>query len=171
MIWLIPAGLFVAFIAGIILAYAYVGQEEYMKRLRMEAHITMLEARGLPPRVLEVWFNKPEGARLGVYFGSIDADKAVDALSLVAAGVRTFSEEGMSNVLTRRELARLRRELFQRGMANWHPSGHSQGIVWTDDGKAMLETCKIESARTHTHARPTAKRHLPPGVGEEGSYV
>jgi hypothetical protein len=160
------------FIAGVIVAYVVTSQESHMAHLRLQAEINALRARDLPPRVLEVWFNHPDSAaRLGVYFGSIDADLAVDALALVGAGTRAFSDEGMAGVLSRREVARLRRELIQRGMCNWHPSGRSQGIIWTNDGAALLETCKIESARTHAHALPTAKRHTRRGVGEVGNYA
>jgi len=171
MIWLALVALFVAFIAGVFLAYVYIGQEEYVKRLQLQATINALEARALPPRILEVWFNHEEGARLGVYLGSIDADKTIEALSLVASGVRTFSEEGLSGVLTRREVSRLRRELLSRNLAAWNPSGKNMGIVWTDDGKALLEQCKNEGMRTHAHAHPTAKRRPPTGVGEGIAYV
>lgn len=167
MIWLIPAGLFVAFVAGVVLAYVYVGQEEYMKRLRMQAHITMLEARGLPPRVLEVWIKSKQGNH-GIYLRSIDADLAINALALVAAGTRPFSEAGLAGVLTRTQIKQLRHELIVTGKAQWARGGRRQGIVFTDDGQRLLEACLQANVRTPTHAHPTTKRRPHPGVGEEG---
>lgn len=156
---------FLVFTAGMVVTYAYMSQTEYIKRMRLEVEINALRARDLPPRILEVW-NYGKTTAHGLYLRSIDADKAVDALALVAAETRAFSETGLTGVLSRREVGALRDELIATGYATWHPSGRSQGIVWTETGKALLITCLNEGARTHTHARSNTKRHPRRGVGE-----
>jgi hypothetical protein len=158
------------FVLGVLAAYVYVTTEETTKRQMLEVQINTLRGRGLPPRVLEVWLHSAQHGNHGVMVSSIDADSIVSALALVASGARTFSEEGLKDVLTRREVEMLRHELMERELCTWHPSGRSQGVVWTDEGQALLEKCKTESARTHTHAPLAAKRHIGRGVGE-GNYA
>jgi len=151
-------------IIGAFMAWMYVGQEELSKRENLEVTISVLRARELPPRVLEIWKHTEPGQRL-VMLGSIDADIAIEALALVGAGVRTFSEDGLNGILTRREVQRLRRELIERAYCTWHPSGRSQGIVWTDEGIELLKTCQNEGVRTHTHAPRLRRGPIRLGVG------
>jgi hypothetical protein len=165
------AAVVLVFCAGWIVAYAVTGQDAYMKQLRLQVEINTLRARELPPRVLELWTHNEHGAARGVYLRAIDADKVVDALALVAAGTREFSERGLHGVLTRREMAALRNELIKSGYATWSSSDRRQGIIWTADGLNLLETCKNEGVRARACAPGNAKRHPRRGVGEGMSYV
>ncbi len=172
MVWIVVViiGLISVFVLGVMAAYVYVSTEEYTKQQILEAQINTLRGRGLPPRVLEVWLHSAQYGDRAVLLNSIDADRNIDALAMVASGVRTFSEDGLKGILTRREVGMLRHELMARELCTWHPSGRSQGVIWTDEGQALLEKCQNESARTHAHTPPTAKRHPHRGVGE-GSYA
>jgi len=171
MIYFIPFALFCAFVAGSFIAYVYVRQESDVKLLRLQIELNTLEARRLPPRVLEIWQDGPGGGRHGVYLRAIDADLAVEALALVAERVRTFSEAGMNGVLTRRQLSALRGELLEAGYATWASSDRRQGINWTAEGEKLLETCRSEAVRARAYTVSTVKKAYMLGWGRGKGYV
>lgn len=132
-------------VAGLAMLY----QTECMNSLRLTAEINRLRARELPPRRLEVWVHRPQGGARAVNLTSLDAGDVIEALSLVGRG-RPFSIEGMRGILSRNQVEALRDELFRLGMAEWNPAGRSHGVIFTDDGQAMLAAA-LDGTRAHAH--------------------
>lgn len=159
-ILLITMTCIVFFLAVGVSGLAMLYQGECSRNLKLQTEITRLRERELPPRRLEAWVRRERGGARGVNLDALDASDVIEALSLVGKG-RPFSIEGMRGILTRNQVEALRAELFALGLAEWNPAGRSHGVVFTDDGQAMLEAAANEELYTRAHAHVGGNGHLP----------
>jgi len=138
MIWIIflVLGLLAGFIAGAFFWSLYTYQWE--KEIQDKLHAERQRKNDIN---LRVWVEQEEGRQWARFLAGSDVDphRAVDCLARAHYSSVSFSEEGTSGIMSRREFRRLRDWLLEGEFIRWeNPDHHNQGVTFTNTGQALI---------------------------------
>jgi hypothetical protein len=126
----------------------------YHREQEMEERLRAERARKVSIQ-LEVWVQEERTGRQWsriLHDTRVDPREAVDVLSRAHTG-RSFSEEGMSPYISRRDFRELRDWLIESEFAQWRDANaHNLGVEFTNTGRALLRAA-------HEYAHPSPLPH------------